>query len=299
MQARETEQPRPQEQSVEIDPFGCPYCGGPIAGGSPQCSHCGRSVELRLRRRPGGTALGWLIAFILVLGIAAWLQGLFLAQMVGSTGQLPQWLDQTILKLVIGPAFFSPDGIGDELAEIAALLTQVQYALAGLCVVAAAGLALRSRVVYFAAFFLLILMVAASVAGLLTGLTGWVPALFIFGLMAFAARWLADMAPVFEWQTRSYSADLDRGLKTHVDYYNRGQRYAEIKMWAKAAAHWRIATQLAPGQAQYHAALANALAQLEYPAAARAAADKALALDPDDMALRAFRNSLAELEESS
>jgi tetratricopeptide (TPR) repeat protein len=298
MQARDTEQPRPEEQFVEIDPFGCPYCGGPIAGGPPHCSHCGRSVELRLRRRPGGAALGWLIAFTLVLGIAAWLQGLFLAQMV-STGELPQWLDKTILKLVIGPVFLKPDGMGDELAAIAALLTQVQYALAGLCVVAAAGLALRSRVIYFSAFFLLILMVAASVAGLLTGLTGWVPAIFTFGLMAFAAGWLADMAPVFEWQTRSYSADLDRDLKTHVDYYDRGQRYAEIEMWAKAAAHWRIATQLAPGQAQYHAALANALAQLEYPAAAKAAVDKALSLDPDDRALHAFRDSLEELEESS
>jgi tetratricopeptide (TPR) repeat protein len=299
MQVRDSVQPRPGEQFVEIDPFGCPYCGGPVAGGPPQCSRCGRSVELRLRRRPGGAALGWLIAFILVLGIAAWLQGLFLAQMVGSADQLPQWLDQTIFKLVIGPAFFNSDGIGDELAEIAALLTQVHYVLACLCVVAAVGLALRSRVVYFATFFLLILMVAAPVAGLLKGLTGWVPVIFLFGLMAFGARWLADIAPVFEWKTRSYSADLDRDLKTHVDYYNRGRHYSEIEMWAKAAAHLRIATQLAPGQAPYHAALASALAQLEYPAAAMTAADRALALDPDDRALRAFRNTLAELEESS
>ena len=299
MQVAENEQPRSQERFIEIDPFGCPYCGGSIGGGPPQCSHCGRSVELRLRRRPGGAALGWLIAFILVLGIAAWLQGLFLAQMVSNVDQVPEWLDQTIFKLVIGPAFFSPDGIEGELAETAALLTQVHYVLAGLSAVAAVGLALRSRAVYFATFFLLILMVAAPVAGLLTGLTGWVPAIVLFGLMAFAAKWLADMAPAFEWQTRSYRADLDRGLKTHVDYYNRGQQYTEMEMWAKAAAHWRIATQLAPSRAQYHAALASAFSQLEYPAAARAAADRALALDPADRALRAFRNSLAQSEESS
>jgi len=255
-------------------------------------------VELRLRRRPGGAGLGWLIAFVLVLGIAAWMQGLFLAQIMGNIDQLPEWLDQTIFKLVIGTAFFAPEGIGDDLAEMAALLTKVQYVLAGLSVVTAVGLALRSRVVYLAAFFLLILMVAARVAGLLTGLGGWVPAILLFGLLAFAAKWLADMAPAFEWQTRSYRADLDRGLKTHVDYYNRGQHYAEIEMWAKAAAHWRIAAQLAPGQAQYHAAVANALAHLAYPAAARVAADRALELDPDDGALRALRQSLAEPEES-
>jgi tetratricopeptide (TPR) repeat protein len=240
-----------------------------------------------------------LIAFILVLGIAAWMHGLFLAQMISNLDQLPEWLDQTIFRLVIGTAFFEPEGTGDELAGIASLLTRVQYVLAGLCVVAAVGLALRSRVAYFGTFFVLILMVAAPVAGLLTGLTGWVVAILLFGLVAFAARWLADMAPAFEWQTRTYLADLDRGLKTHVDYYNRGQRYAEIEMWAKAAAHWRIATQLAPGQPPYHGALASALAKLEYPAAARAAADRALALDPDDRALRTFRDSLSEPEESS
>ena len=299
MQGAETEQPRSEAQFIEIDPFGCPYCGGPVTQGPPQCSHCGRSVDLRLRRRPGGADLGWLIAFVLVLGIAAWLQGFFLAQMLSNIDQMPEWLDQTIFKLVIGTAFFDPDGIGDELAEIAALLTKVNYVLAGLSVIAAAGLVLRSRLIYFATFFLLILMVAAPIAGLLTGLTGWVPAILLFGLMAFAAKWLADLAPAFEWQTRSYRADLDRGLKTHVDYYNRGRHYAEKEMWAKAATHWRIATQLAPSQPQYHAALASAFAQLEYAAAARAAADRALALDPNDRALRAFRDSLEQQEESS
>ena len=299
MQARGDEEPRSQERFIEIDPFGCPYCGGPVAEGPFECSHCGRSVELRLRRRPGGADLGWLIAFILVLGIAAWMQGLFLAQMIGNLDELPEWLDQTIFRLVIGTAYFDPDGIGDELPGIASLLTRVQYVLAGLSAIAAVGLALRSRVAYFWTFFVLILMLAAPVAGLLTGLGGWVPALLLFGLIAFAAKWLADIAPAFEWQTRSYRADLDRGLKTHVDYYNRGQNYAEMEMWAKAAAHWTIAAQLSPGQAQYHAAVARAMAELAYPAAARAAADRASALDPDDQALRTFRDSLVQQEESS
>jgi hypothetical protein len=298
MQVAESEQSRREQQFVEIDPFGCPYCGGPVVEGPPQCSHCGRSVELRLRRRPGGAGLGWLIAFLLVLGVAAWMQGLFVAQMVRNIDQLPEWLDQTIFTLVIGTAFFEPDGIEDELAEIAELLTQVQYVLAGLSVVAAVGLALRNRVAYFATFFLLILTVAAAVAGLLTGLGGWVPAILLFGLVAFAAKWLADMAPVFEWLTRAYNADLDGGLKTHVDYYNRGQQYAEMRMWAKAAAHWRSATQLSLGQPQYHAALARAFAELEYVAAARAAVERARALDPEDEAIRALLRSLIESEES-
>lgn len=251
-----------------------------------------------MRRRPGGAALGWLVVFFLVLSIAAWLQGLLLAG-ITSAGQPLHWPDHTIFKLAIGPAIVNPDGIGDRLARIAALLTQAHYGLAGLGVAAAAGLALRSRLVYFASFFLLILMAAAPVTGLLTGLAGWAPALIVFGLLAFAAKWLADTAPAFEWQTRVYTAGLDASLKTHLDYYNRGQHYAEIGMWAKAAAHWRIASQLAPGQARYHAALANAFARLKVPAAARAAAGQALALDPDDRALRALYDSLTTSEETT
>ena len=298
MQARESERTRPAEQSIEIDPYGCPYCGGPIVTGPPRCSHCGRSVQLRLRRRAGGAALSWLVVFVLVLGITSGLQGIYLTQMV-SIGEMPWLLDHPLFKLALGPAFFNPEGIGDRLTEVASLLTQIHYVLAGLAAVIALGLALKSRFVYFAAFFLLILLAAAPAAEVLTGLIGWVPALAIFGLLIFAAAWLADLALVFEWQTRVYDADLDPGLKTHVDYYNRGQHYAEIDMWAKAATHWKIATQFSTGQALYQAALAGAYAHLDAPAAARAAAGRALALAPDDQAVRALCNSLTELEESS
>jgi len=298
VQTRENHQQRPEDQFIEIDPFGCPYCGGPIGGGPPHCTNCGRSVELRLRRKPGGAALGWLIILFLALSLAVGLQGLFLTQMVNA-GQVPQWLDRSLFKVAIGSAFLSPDGLGDELAETAGLLTQVHYVLAGLGAAAALGLALRSRLVYFSAFFLLIFMAAAPVAGLITRLIGWAPAVVLFGLLAFAAAWLADMAPAFEWVTRSYRADLDPGLKTHTDYYLRGQRCADIEMWAKAATHWRTATQLGPRQALYHAALAKAFAELGYPGASRASADRALALDPEDVALRDFLESLAGTEEST
>lgn len=298
MQTRENHQQQPEDRFIEIDPFGCPYCGGPIGEGPPLCSHCGRSVELRLRRKAGGAALGWLIILFVALSLAVGLQGLLLSEMV-SAGQVPQWLDRSLFKAAIGPAFLSPDGIGDELAETAVLLTQIHYVLAGLGAAAALGLALRSRFVYFAAFFLLICMAAAPVAGLLTRLTGWAPAIVLFGLLAFAAAWLADMAPAFEWVTRSYRADLDPGLKTHTDYYRRGKQCAEIEMWAKAATHWRTATQLGPRQALYHAALAKAFAELGYPGASRASAARALALEPEDGALRAFLESLAGTEEST
>ncbi|MGD8398545.1 MAG: tetratricopeptide repeat protein, partial [Anaerolineae bacterium] len=63
--------------------------------------------------------------------------------------------------------------------------------------------------------------------------------------------------------------------------------------WAKAAAHWKVAGQLAPGNAAYHVALANAYLEMGRPDAALATANRAVARDPDDARLRAFREVLA------
>jgi tetratricopeptide (TPR) repeat protein len=63
-------------------------------------------------------------------------------------------------------------------------------------------------------------------------------------------------------------------------------------MWAKAAAHWQVATQLAPDQAHYHLVLAQAYAQMDYPDAAVAEADRALAIAPGHREAHAFRDSL-------
>ena len=286
----------PDSSSVEIDAFGCPYCGGPVAGEEPHCDHCGRSVEVRLRRRPGGTELVRVVVFFLLLGLAARLEGYLVAEVV-SAEPFPEWVSRSALHLVIGQASFSPEGITDDLANLAHLLTLVHNGLAGLCAVAAVGLAFRSRVAYIGSFVVASLVVAASLAGLLTGLTGLLPTLLVAGLVAITVKFLADSAIAFEWQTRHYNASLDRNLRDGVDFYHRGQRYGEMGMWAKAAAHWQVATQLAPDQAHYHLVLAQAYAQMDYPDAAVAEADRALALAPGDREAQAFRHSLTRSPE--
>lgn len=286
-----------QNESVEIDPFGCPYCGGPVNGRELRCDHCGRSVEVRQRKRVEWGSSVWLLVLFLVLGAVAWLVGYFVSQMP-TMDQLPQWTRQIGLQLLVGSALYTPEGIQGDLAEFAMILTTLNYVLAVLCVVAVAGLALRSRVVYFCSFLLLGLMVLATGVGLLTGLTGWLPGLLRMGLLAFTAKWLADSSMVFEWQAREYHADVDRGLRSDPDYYGRGKRYYEMGMWAKAAAHWSVAAQLAPNRVAYHVSLAKAYCRMGYPTAAWAEADKALALDPADKGLAAFRDSLAGMEET-
>ena len=286
----------PESPRVELDPFGCPYCGGAVGDDEPHCDHCGRSVEVRLHRRPGGAELARVVVFFFLLGIAAWLEGHLVSEVV-SAEPFPEWVSRSALHLAIGRASFSPEGITDDLANLAHLLTLVHNILAALCVVAAAGLALRSRVAYIGSFVIAGLLVAASLAGLLTGLTGWLPTLLLTGLVAITVKWLADSAIAFEWQTRYYNASLDRNLRVGVDFYHRGQRYGERGMWAKAAAHWQVATQLEPDQAHYHLALAKAYAQMDYPDAAVAEADNALAFAPRDRKAQAFRDSLTSSPE--
>jgi hypothetical protein len=281
---------------VEIDPYGCPYCGGPVGGEELRCNHCGRPLLVRRRKRPGGTGVAWLVVFYLLLGLAAWLEGLLVSQLV-AIGHLPPWLSYTGLSVVVGPALFGAEGVG-KLVDFAGIVALVNQLLAGLCVLAAVGLALRSRVAYFGALLLAGVMVAATGAGFLAQLTGWAPALLRLALVGMSVKWLVDSAPSFEWETRYYNADTDQDLRGGPDYYNRGRHYYDVGMWAKAAAHGQAAARLAPSEVQYRAQLANAYLRMGYPAAALAEADTALARAPGDEELRAFRDSLARWEEA-
>ncbi len=285
--------PRPSSAAVEIDPFGCPYCAGSIREDEPRCAHCGRLVTLRHRKRAPGAWLSWLVLSFVVLAVASWGESFLVAQLV-DLGRLPEWLTQSAVRFLVGSALFQPDGVPGELVEFAGTFALVNNALAALCLLAAGGLALRIRVVYFGSLVLLGLLVVGIGVGLLSQLAGWVPALFRLGLVALALRWLVDSAPGFEWETRAYDADLDRDLRKDLDYYSRGVRYRDLGMWAKAAAHWKVAGQLEPGKAEYRAALANAYARMGYPDAALAEADKALQRFPEDSRLRAFRDALAK-----
>jgi hypothetical protein len=282
---------------VEIEPFGCPYCGGSVSGEEARCDHCHRLVTVRYRKQAGSIGLGWLVLFFLLLGLATWLEG-YLVSQSAEIGRLPQWLSYTAVRFMVGSMLFSPEGIPGRLADWAGLIALINTLLASLCVLAALGLACRFQAAYFGSFLLAGLVVAVTGAGLLTQLTGWLPALFRLGLLALTVKWLADSAPAFEWETRYYDADLDRDLTTDMAYYDHGRHYYEMGMWAKAAAHWKVAVRLAPNQVQYHASLANAYVKMGYAAAALAEADKAVSLAPDDEDLHAFRDSLAELEES-
>ena len=287
-------EPAPAPSTVEIDPYGCPFCGGSIGAEESTCNHCRRSVTLRYRKREENTGIVWLIFFFLLLGAVSALEGYFVAQLA-QVGQLPVWMSHTAVNLFVGSALFGPEGVG-ELARFASVVMVMNYVLAGLCTLDAVGLALKSRAFYFGSFLLAGVMVIVTVAGLLAQLTGWLPTVFRLALIAITLKWLADSAPAFEWTSRFYNADVDQGLKSDMDYHNRAPIYDDQGMWAKAAAHWKVASRLAPGQVQYRAELANSYLRMGYPAAALTEADRALVHAPDDQELRAFRYELARLE---
>jgi tetratricopeptide (TPR) repeat protein len=204
-------------------------------------------------------------------------------------------MTQTAIRYLVGSALFSPQGLPGELVEFADTVVLINTILAVFCVVTALGLALRFRAVYFGSFLLAGFLILSSGVGLLTQLVGWLPALFRLGLVALCIRWLVESAPTFEWETRTYNADVDQDLKNDLDYYNRGLRYRDMRMWAKAAAHWKVATQLDSSKIGYRTALARAYVKMGYPAAALTEVERALAREPEDAELHAFRDSLADV----
>lgn len=278
---------------IEIDPYGCPYCAGPLSPEEARCLDCGRPVTRRYRKRGGDSWLGWLVICFLLLGATSVLEGLLDSSLMHME-QLPPFFGQTAARFFFGSALVLPGGAPGELVEFADAVAIVNYVLAGLCTAAAVGLALKSRVAYFGSFLLGGFLVVATGSGLLTGLAGWIPSLLRLGLIIFSLKWLADSAPAFEWQTQTYTADLDGDLRTDMDYYNRGQQYREMGMWAKAAVHWKVAAQLAPARPEYRGHLARAYLYMGYPEAALAEVDRALAYAPADEELLTFRASLLQ-----
>jgi tetratricopeptide (TPR) repeat protein len=295
---REPAPPPSPAPALEIDPFGCPYCGGSIRPEEPRCLDCGRTTIRRYRKRAGGAWLGWLVICFLLLATTSALEGLLAGQVLG-LDRLPAILNETAVRLIVGSALIRPEEVPARLVEFSSVVGIVNYLLAGLCLAAAVGLAVRSRLAYFGSFLVGGLLVVATGTGLLTGLSGWIPSLLRLGLIAFSVKWLADSAPAFEWQTRAYNADLDGDLRTDMDYYNRGLQYREMGMWAKAAAHWKVAAQMAPSQPAYRGHLARAYLEMGYPAAALGEVERALARTPDDEELLAFRASLIETREGA
>ncbi|MEJ2212283.1 MAG: tetratricopeptide repeat protein [Anaerolineae bacterium] len=279
--------------ALELDPFGCPYCGGTIRAEEPRCLDCGRTTIRRYRKRQSDAWLGWLVFCFLLLAVTSALEGRLAGQAMAME-PFPGVLNETALRFLVGSALTAPEGLSAQLVELAGVLSLANYLLAGLCLAAAAGLAMRSRLAYFGSFLLGGVLVVTTGTGLLAGLSGWIPSLLRLGLIAVSVKWLADIAPAFEWQTRAYHADVDNDLRTDMDYYNRGQRYREMGMWAKAAAHWKVAAQMAPDRPTYRGHLARAYLQMGYPAAALAEVERALARVPDDEELLAFRASLIE-----
>jgi len=285
--------PRSAPATLEFDPYGCPYCGGSVSSDEPRCDNCGRLVELRYRKRSDGQWLGWLGLFVVMQGIVGVGEAYF-ASRVAEIGELPAWLSESPIKLLIGPAF-KLASLESNLDRLGQTLVVMNAVLAVLCVALAVGLVLRSRSAYFIALFAVGLLAVTAVVGLVVGFSGLLPGLIRLALVAFCFKWLMDTAPAFEWMTRRYNPDIDPDLQTDLDYYDQGSHYWDMGMWAKAAAHWQVAARLAPTKADYHTALAKAYVKLDYMAAALAEADKALAQAPDDEQLRTFRDSLAKL----
>jgi tetratricopeptide (TPR) repeat protein len=285
--------PRSAPATLEFDPYGCPYCGGSVSSNEPRCDNCGRLVELRYRKRSDGQWLGWLAMFVALQGVVGVGEAYFALQ-VAKIGQLPAWLSASPIKFLIGPAFHLAS-LEPNLDRLGQTLVVMNGVLAALCVALALGLVLRSRTAYFAALFVVGLLAVTAVVGLVVGYSGLLPGLVRLALVAYCFKWLMDAAPAFEWAARRYNPDIDPDLQTDLDYYDQGSRYWDMGMWAKAAAHWQVASRLVPAKVEYHTSLARAYVKLDYMAAALAEADRALAQAPDDAQLRTFRDSLAKL----
>lgn len=254
--------PPPAEMIAAESEEGCPYCGQEIDPDNRTCPHChGRLVFEKPRNAAAGRV--WLLAFSWVLLAIAYLMSDVLiavglvnwatresgarfalfseyltSYVVNLSADIPPQMYGPLLRVLVG-------------AEIIAILWCL--------VMAAITPARRHGVIPVAGFivlpFTLVLMLAETAAGLYVSLLKLVATITV-GVFVFTG--IDD----FTWEKVRYTLGLERGLKTALDFYNRGRRYREMGMLANAVLHWERAALLAPDQTAFRIPLINALYKL-------------------------------------
>ncbi len=261
--APETYPDEPPSALARAGGMGCPYCGQEFGIDVRVCPYCrGRLVIARLKDSPFPNRI-WLLAasWVLLLLVYATMDGLAIwaLRALASGGSQPAPLT-SYGKSVITSYVLNPMA-GQEAATWTVLLRVFMISegvLIGWSLVMAIVLPARRPGVVPAAGFVLLIGLVLQVFEIIVGF--YVSLLKLAATLAVGA-FLATSLGDFVWESARYELGLDRGLKSALDYYNRGRRYREQGMLANAILHWQRAAAMEPDRAAFHIALANVLYQ--------------------------------------
>ncbi len=273
---------------------GCPYCGKEIDPNGKMCPHCRK--QLLIEQPKAGPFPGriWLLtaSWGLMALIYAMLDGLIgvgIRTLLATDAQGQPTAD-LVTEFFKGYVIHLTAGVDTAHLPIAlwVLVAGEAIAIGWSLVVMAIIPSRRPAATWVSAMVLsfnALVMMAQAVLGIYISLLKLATTLAV-GFFLFTG--LSD----FVWEKTRYSLSLDAGLKTSLDYYNRGRRYRERGMLANAALHWQRAVSMDPERGPFRIALANVLYKLgRYKQAAeqiRAALQRTPPSSPDAEELSQF-----------
>lgn len=267
----------------------CPYCGQPVLASNARCPQCQAPLTVHALKSPDFPlrllvlSFAWLVLAVSdVLGMALNLIMLAIAAAGSAGGSL---LYQYILVYAAGAAFTSKTPL-TELWQSCAVFLAIDAVAAVWCVVMALALPWRRAAAPGVALFVAVLHAAVAAGGIAAGMLAFGVGAARLALAVLVGGLVLGVQDDFTWQTVRHRLELERGLKTALDYYSRGRHYRRIGQTAKAILHWERAVLLAPNKSAYRVALANAHYALGQYQGAAEQLRAALALDPAAMDVR-------------
>jgi tetratricopeptide (TPR) repeat protein len=297
-----------QAPDITADAAACPYCGEMNALKRTWCSVCERSLMIR------GPARATRSPWVAILG-ALWIAGGVLG-ILGMVGVLILTLiGFATLKTTLGAKADVPFPYGMVAAALlGGLLSFGQIAVAR-------ALRDRQRWAYYIVGVVTLLNLAGAVFGAIAG-----AAILREALAAMNARELPPEAgPMLAAVTTSVGVSLLIGVGIHglftllvalswrdffgpmerfmpevqgqddVQYFNFGLACKRRKMWFMAMRQWEAAAARAPRDPEYLYALGLAYVQLHWFEPARETLDRAMAVAPQDEAIRQSRGRIEAL----
>jgi len=286
-------QDTPLDQAPATEPDGCPYCGEAVSESDSHCPHCGQPLTIHaLKRGDFSMRVVLLIVAWLVQAVADLVGGAVIVVALMALSGALSGLGTLYIHTYLAGAAWKSGLPAANLQRVAMELIMFDVVASAWSLVVAAILPWRRPAAPGVALFVAALHVVLAVGGFAVGATSLWVMLARLALALFIGFLVLEVQGDFAWESVRQRLELDRGVKSSMDYYSRGRYYRRLGQTAKAILHWERAILLSPNQFAFRVALGNAYYALGRYDRAAEQFQAALRLNPDAEEVRQFLDTV-------
>ncbi len=279
----------PLDQAPATELEGCPYCGEAVSESDSHCPHCAQPLTIHaLKRGDFSVRAVLLIVAWLVQAVADLIGGAVIVIALMALSGALSGLGTLYIHTYLAGAVWKSALPAANLQRVAMALIVSDVVTSAWSLVVAAILPWRRPAAPGVALFVAALHAVLAVGGFAVGATSLWVMLARLALALFIGFLVLEVQGDFAWESVRQRLELDRGVKSAMDYYSRGRYYRRLGQTAKAILHWERAILLSPNQFAFRVALGNAHYALGRYDRAAEQFQAALRLNPDAEEVRQF-----------